>query len=195
MSDAPELYRFALFLHVLTVVLAFSAATLLHLGHHRLRAATHRGPALDAAVLSRRVAPWMPVFTLALFLTGGYLAHLAWSWRTPWIVAASLGLLAMLVIGGAVLKPKMQAAGMAIGRAEDGPLPAPVVRQLRDQVLWSASVAQVGIAFGILFLMVMKPGLMGSVLGMAGGLAAALVYSVPRRTETGVDAREVVADA
>ena len=181
MFSAADLYHLVLFLHLASAVAAFCAATLLHLAHHRFRAATHAGPARDGLGLTRRTAPAMPLLALALFASGAWLTQTAWSWRSAWVDWGAGGLLLMQAISLAILKPRVQAAARALATAGPEVLPPELTARLRDRVLWAAAHVQLGLATGILFLMVMKPGMIGSVVTLAAAVACALAVALPER--------------
>ena len=196
MPSSADLYHLVLFLHLASVVAAFSVATLLHLAHHRLRTATHVGPALDAATLTRRAAPAMPFLALALFATGGWLTQTAYTWRTPWVEWGTGGLLLMQVVSLAILKPRMQAIGRTLATAGVDALPAEITARLRDRVLSAAAHVQLGLATGILFVMVMKPAVAGCALALAAGVVVALIVALPAgRAASEAAAGPVAADA
>ncbi|HSC58801.1 MAG TPA: hypothetical protein VLC11_04515 [Gemmatimonadales bacterium] len=196
MSSAADLYHLVLFLHLASVVAAFSIATLLHLAHHRLRTATHAGPALDAAMLTRRAAPAMPLLSLALFATGGWLTQTAYTWRTPWVDWGAGGLILMMVVSLTILKPRMQAIGRTLATAGVDALPADITARLRDRLLSAAAHVQLGLASGILFVMVIKPAASGCAIALAAGVAVALVVALPeRRTASAAATGPVAADA
>lgn len=181
MSSSADLYHLVLFLHLASAVAAFCAATLLHLAHHRFRAATHAGPALDGLALTRRTAPAMPFLALALFASGAWLTQAAWGWRSAWVGWGAGGLLLMQVISLAILKPRVQAAARAVAAAGPEALSPELTARLRDRVLWAAAHVQLGLATGILFLMVMKPATIGCVVTLAAAAACALAIALPER--------------
>lgn len=160
----PEL----LFLHLVAVVAGFSGGALIHFGLGRMRAAPTADRALDGAKIVGRIGPLMPLASLALFLTGACLTVARWSWQTAWIEVPIAGLVAMLVVGAALLKPRMAALAPRLARAGGGPLEGELAAGVHDPVLWLASLLQSALALGIMFVMVTKPGL-------AGGAAALVV--------------------
>jgi hypothetical protein len=104
-----RIYPEMLFLHLLVVVLGFSAGALVHFGLDRMRSADRADRALDGARLVGRLGPRMPLVALALLLTGAGLTQARWNWSTPWILVSIAGLVTMQVVSLAVLKPRMSA--------------------------------------------------------------------------------------
>ncbi len=174
-----NLYLLALFLHISAVVAAFSATTVLHQGVWRLFRADTAAEARAAAIQVARSGGRMPLFALALFLTGSWLVVQQWRWNAPWVEAGIAGLVTMVALGGAVLRPRLLAILNAIGSAE-GPLPEAAAR-LRVRPLWSGAFIPPMIATGIMFDMVMKPSLAWSLGVIAICVVIALAAPMPRR--------------
>ncbi len=171
----PEL----LFLHLVAVVAGFSGGALIHFGLGRMRAAPTADRALDGAQIVGRIGPLMPLASLALFLTGACLTVARWSWQTPWVGVSIAGLVAMLVISAALLKPRMAALAPRLARAGRGRLEGELAAGVQDPALWLASLLQPFLALGIMFVMVTKPGL-------AGGAAALMVAAAVPVAITGL---------
>lgn len=103
----------------------------------------------------------MPIITIALLATGAYMTHERWTWTTPWIDVGIAGLLAITIFGGAVLgSGKLRGAQLLIGQGFN-----------------------MGLALGVMFLMIAKPPLAGSIGALlAGGVAGAAGFSLIGRT-------------
>lgn len=143
------MYATIVFLHLCAVAGAFFAS----------------GVMLNAALRGAdagHVEKLMPLFTLVLLATGGWMTHARWTWSTPWVDTGIAGLLVMTIFGGAVL-----GSGKLAGRS-----------------LIAGQGLNVGLALGIMFLMITKPPLAGSiaaaVLGGAIGAAAFALLARPQ---------------
>jgi hypothetical protein len=170
MSD--RLYPFVLFLHILTVVIAAGFGMVIHTTIMRMRSADRASHALRDAGIIRRIAPVMPLFALALFLTGAALTHARWTWGQPWVITSVTGLVLMQVVSFTILKPRLQALGPRLAQAGDAPVAGALAEQLRDRVLWAGSQTQLMLVIAIVFVMVMKPGVLG---GAAALIVAMLI--------------------
>src|SRR5215472_10972077 len=75
----------------------------------------------------------------------------------------------------------------AMGEAPSGPVPAELLPHLHDEVLWSSTLLLTAIGLGVVFLMTVKPDLLGSLLALAiaivVGLLAIAVLRGARQTE------------
>ena len=178
-----DIYPVLLYLHLLFVAAAFSASALLHFGALRMRGAERAAIALDGAGVLRRVGPLMPLFSIGLLVSGALLVQAAWSWKSPWVLAAVGALLLMKVIGAAAIQPAMpRLAGMlvpAVRANPTAPVPADFARAVRAPRFWTAFQLQPALALGIMCLMVVKPGAVGSVATLLAFMAAGALAAVP----------------
>ncbi len=177
-----RLYSELLFLHLVAVVAGFSGAALIHFGLGRMRAAQTADRALDGAQVVGRIGPLMPLVSLALFLTGAALTLARWSWQTPWVDVAIIGLVAMLVISVALFKPRMAALGPRLAQAGGGRVEGELAARVQDPVLRVASHLQPFLALGIMFVMATKPGFEGGAAVLVLAAAAAVVTAGPQRS-------------
>jgi uncharacterized membrane protein SirB2 len=167
-------YTIALFLHFLAVVAAFGATSVLHSALFRMHKARRAAEARDAVATVARVAPRMPIFALALFLTGAWLTIQSWQWSAPWIDAGIVGLVVMVALGGVILRPRLMALRQALGEGE-GPLTAEQIALSRNTTLWVGAMIPPMIATGIMFDMVTKPSMGMSLVFIAIAMAIGAV--------------------
>jgi hypothetical protein len=160
-------YSIALFIHLSALVLAAAATAVSVYAAWRLRAAETAGEVAAWGRTIHNTAKSFPVATLGLLGSGAYMVQQSWSWSMPWIVAALVGLAAMVVLGagieggrGRVLAREVRTAGLS-PRAR---------RLLGDPVVWSARLANVLLMVAVMFVMTTKPGALDS--------AAALILAV-----------------
>jgi hypothetical protein len=179
-------YTVALFVHVLGVVMLFVAMGLQQRGLAQVRSAgslEHLRLWLGLVRSSQRI--YGPA--IVLLLAGGlFMAGKAWSFTTPWIVVALVGLGAMIVLGILVVGRRFGAIETAASAAGEGPVPPDVARRIAEPGPWVCLFALNGVAVGILWLMTNKPGWAVSVAVVAGlaAVAGAIggTVAIPRRT-------------
>ena len=177
-----RIYPVLRFLHLVAVVAGFSGAALMHFGLGRMRTAETADRALDGAQIVGRIGPLMPLVSLALFLTGACLTVARWSWQVPWIEVAIAGLVTMLVISVALLKPRMAALAPRLVQAGRARVEGELAARVQDPVLRAASQLQPFLALGIMFVMATKPGLAGGAAALLVVAMAAVVTAGPRRS-------------
>lgn len=108
----------------------------------------------------------MPIVTVVLLATGAYMTHDRWTWTTPWIDAGIAGLLAITIFGGAVLgSGKLRGPQVLVGQG-----------------------LNMGLVLGVMFLMIVKPGIAGSIGALvAGGLAGAAGFALAGRARAAAE--------
>jgi hypothetical protein len=161
-------YSIVLFIHLLALLLAFGASSLVHYAMVRMRDAESAGDALSWLGLCHRASRAFPVALVTLVASGAWLVHKAWTWHAGFVDAGLVGAVLLLVLGGAVEGGRARKIAAALA-ADPGGAVGEVVR---DPLLWAVNWANTGIALGVVFAMVTKPAAGGSFAAVAVGLAA-----------------------
>jgi hypothetical protein len=174
-------YHYVLYVHLLALFIGIGAGSVLLTCLFQLRAARTLEQAVPWGIVSGKVARLFPVAIVLLFLTGAYMTHKLWTWSTPWIVVAIVGLVVLGAQGGGIAERtahKLQAAMMANG---PGPLGPDARRMALHPGLWVVEFANLGIVLGIVWNMTEKPGWGESIaavlIGYAVGAGLALRFS------------------
>jgi uncharacterized membrane protein SirB2 len=146
-----------------------------------------------SATSAEQLRSWLRVFKVSpplsgaglgvLLLSGGYLASLTGTMKQGWIPATLLGILLALVLGFAVILPRMKRIRAALPAGNE-PFSSALRSALSDPVLLTAIRVRAMLATGIVYLMVAKlpldPSLL--VLAVAAALGVVLSLSVWKRT-------------
>jgi hypothetical protein len=174
-------YHYVLYVHLLALFIGIGAGSVLLTCLFQLRAARTLEQAVPWGIVSGKVARLFPVAIVLLFLTGAYMTHKLWTWSTPWIVVAIVGLVVLGGQGGGIAERtahKLQAAMMANA---PGPLGPEARRMTLHPGLWVVEFANLGIVLGIVWNMTEKPGWGESIaavlIGYAVGAGLALRFS------------------
>lgn len=169
-------YDIALFIHLLSLLLAATATVLTTFGAVRLRDVTSVGEAGEWLRLVGKAVPLFPLAILGLVGTGVYMTEARWSWSAPWIQAAVLGLGMIVLLGsgieanrGKVLRRELATSGLSL-RAR---------RLLRDPVSWTAKVLTQTLVIAVVFVMTMKPAAPTAFGALALALIAGAVGAMP----------------
>jgi hypothetical protein len=118
-----------------------------------------------------------PLVTLLILVAGLYMTFADWGWQVPWIDISLVLLIAASALGPAVNGRRLKAIHRAADAAGSGPIP-PALRQLiNDPVLWTSVVTITASAIAIIFLMTIKPGLLGSLVTTVACLALGFVIA------------------
>jgi hypothetical protein len=175
-------YRLVLFLHLCALLGAIATSAVLHFAETRLRAADTIAAVRTWAGLIDKGARVFPLVLLVLLGTGAYLVDRSWTWSSGWVVAGLVGVGVLFVVGAGVVGGRSRALRRALTDVDDGGVPAAVAGIAREHPGGIASWTNTGLALGIVFVMTMKPALVGSLaaLVVAAGLGAAIAFRLRR---------------
>jgi hypothetical protein len=168
----------ALFIHLLGVVTLFIAIGLLQRVGAALRAASSVEELRVLLSLARTTRSMFPAALLFIFASGLFMAARSFSFETPWIVVGIASVVVMPILGGAVAGRRLAAVGK--GAASASSITPELARAIRNPAIWVALGLNSGLAIGVLWLMVAKPGWAQSIgvvivlalVGAAAGYAA-----------------------
>jgi hypothetical protein len=174
------LYGSVLFLHILTAIVAFMMAAVVHAGLPAMARARDVREMRSWAAILHRLEPLFPIAALLLLGFGAWLVHLSHGkikFSDGWLLTSLITLIVIEAIAGIKLAPKAKLAVRLVEEAADGPVPD-VVRQgaLEPWIWYPSHMATVG--FGaVVFLMAAKPSGAWSpiiaIVGVALGVVAA----------------------
>jgi hypothetical protein len=181
------MYSLILFAHLVAVVTVFFVVGIMVAAVLRILNAGTPHEALTACRTIAKSEKSMPVVSVALFVTGGYMTHAGWTWTTPWIDAGIAGLIAMMLFGAIFLGSR--ASKLHAMLLEAAKSPNPVSRSYMQEAfaLICGNGLNVGLALGVMYLMVAKPsGVVGCIatllIGAAIGFAA---FALTQRSAAG----------
>ncbi len=174
------LYSVALFVHVLGAVGLFAALALEWAGLQRLRRATTARQvhthAATFAVLPRLYIP----SAVATLLPGLYMTVTVWGWVAGWTAVALAAMVLLAALGAILTGSRMAALGRAAA-GEDGPISPALRQRLRGRSLQASVQTRTAIAVGIVFLMTVKPDLLGSLLTIGVSALLGVASTLPLR--------------
>ena len=155
------LFGLALFLHILTAIVAFMMAGIVHAGLPALARARDVREMRSWAAILHRLEPLFPIAALLLLGFGAWLIHLSKGrihWGDGWLLTSLITLIVVEGIAGVKLSPKAKAAVKAVEEAADGPVPDSLRRTaaLEPWIWYPTHVATFGFA-AVVFLMAAKP--------------------------------------
>lgn len=137
---------------------------------------------------TEQVRAWLRVFKVSpplsgigiavLLLSGGYLAQLSGAMKQGWIPASLLAIGVALVLGFALILPRMNKIRKTLPSLNE-PVSPELRARLTDPILLSAIRIRVLLAVGILYLMAAKIPFTPSLLALLIALAVGLLFSAP----------------
>ena len=169
-------YSIALFLHIVGALGFFVALGLEWTSLRHLRRATTAEQVREWMRVPAEMGRVGMIAMVTLLAAGLYMMATVWG-GVAWIMVTLGALVLLSVLAVALTRPRMAAIGRAL-TAETGPVSPTLHHLLHHPLLWISIQTRVAIALGIVFLMTVKPDLIGSLLtiGVATilGLASAL---------------------
>jgi hypothetical protein len=161
------LYNIALFTHIVGVLGIFTSIALELASLFGLRRARSMEEVRAWTGIHKVIAWGFPLAALLTLGAGLFMAWDAWGWNVPWIDVAFLVLITMGLLGRLVNARRHQQLYQAMGTTLNGPLSDELSSQLADPVLWSSVLLMTAVGLGVVFLMTVKPDLLGSFITLA----------------------------
>jgi hypothetical protein len=177
-------YHYVLYVHLLSLFVGIGAGSVLLVCLLQLRAARTVEQAGPWGMMAGTVGKFFPVAIIGLFATGAYMTSTSvspWSWSTRWIDVAIAALVVLTVQGALIAERTGHKLGAALQANGPGPL-GPEARRMRlHPGLWVVEFSNLGIVFGVVWNMTLKPGLGESLaavlIGYAVGAGLALLIT------------------
>jgi hypothetical protein len=140
----------------------------------------------DQMPVLKAAEPLFPLSAILLFGLGAYLVHLSdgdVTWGEGWIITGIVSLVIVEAVGGAVIGRRTKVLHAAVDTAPDGPIDGSVRALLADRGIWIGAHFNTAVIAAVVFLMVVKPNGVGSVvtvvIGAVVGIASALPFAKP----------------
>ena len=181
-----DLYHITLFVHIIVLVVAGSAATVVKLSLGRLKRARTVGEALEWHNVVSATSKLFPICLAVFVISGAYMLSLAQTaWSAGFVIAGLTGV-AFLLVSGVFLGVKGKVAGQALEAMakENENQPAPKV--VPPRLVRMLPAINTAVALSVAFDMVTKPESAGVALtvvaiGFLIGVAASMRVPAPAR--------------
>jgi hypothetical protein len=173
-----DTYHVVLYIHLLSLLVGFSAGMIETVCLFRLRAAETLEAAAPWGQLAGEIEKAFPVAILGLFGTGAYMTSDVWTWGTSWIVLPIVGLAVLSLQGPLVAGRRGHAVKAALMANGPGPLGPEARRMTRDRALWAAGLTNEMLVLGVVWVMTEKPGWGGAIAALGVAYAVGLTLAV-----------------
>lgn len=130
-----------------------------------------------------------PASLALLLLSGIYMIATSWGLK-GWIIAAFASLVLLAVLGATLTGMRLVPIERSLA-SERGNLSPAMRRQLSDPLMWTSILTRTAIGLGVVFVMVVKPVLVGSLGTIVFAAVVGFALSLPglrRRRATGKEA-------
>jgi uncharacterized membrane protein len=182
MEKMMNYYLIVKLIHIIGALGFFMALGLEWLSLSYARNATTSEQVQERLQISRSAQRLGPLSMLTILITGIYMMATVWH-RVGWLIVALGALILIVVLGVALTRPRMAAIGQALA-TEKGPISSALHSLLNNSLLWLSLRTRVSIALGIVFLMTLKPDMLGSLIMLAIAIVLGLVFSLPMRNRS-----------
>jgi hypothetical protein len=177
-------YHYVLYVHLLALFVGIGAGSVLLVCLLQLRAARTVEQAGPWGMMAGKMGKFFPVAIIGLFATGAYMTSTSispWSWSTRWIDVGIAALVVLTVQGAGIAERTGHKLGAALQANGPGPLGPEARRMTLHPGLWVVEFSNLGIVFGVVWNMTLKPGLGESIaavlIGYAVGAGLALLVT------------------
>ncbi|HEU5214853.1 MAG TPA: hypothetical protein VFU30_04865 [Gaiellaceae bacterium] len=182
-------YHYVLYLHLLSLFVGIGAGAVVLACLLQLRAARTVEQAAPWGMMAGKVGKLFPVAILGLFGTGAYMTSDLWTWSTRWIDVAIAALVVLTLQGAGIAERTGHKLGAALQANGPGPLGPEARRMTLHPGLWVVEFSNLGIVFGVVWNMTLKPGfgesLAAVLIGYAVGAVVALLVTRSAQEEMG----------
>jgi len=148
---------FILYLHIASATLLMGSTLASRLAERVLRGAPDLATLRGSLEVVQRTTRFNPPLAIVLLVSGAYLGQEGW-WSTAWFWVAMATWFANLVLAVRFVVPGHRSLGVAAAQAGKGPVPAAIDAMRRAVVPAVALDVMIGLDFGTLMIMVVKPG-------------------------------------
>ena len=185
-----DLLHITLFIHIIALVVAASAATVVKLSMARRKRARTVADALDWHNVMSATSKLFPICLAVFVISGAYMMSLTQTaWSNGFVIAGLVGV-AYLLVSGVFLGVKGKAAGLALeAMAKENPnQPAP--KGAPPRLMTTLPAINTWVALSVAFDMVTKPESVGVALGVLAvgavlGVATSLRHAAPAAEQVG----------
>ncbi len=178
-----QYYTIALFFHIVGALGFFASLGLEWLSLRQLRTATTVEQVREWGRLSTLVRR-MGLASLGIILVFGFYLMAVATIGAAWLIVAFWMFVLLIVLAEALTGPRLRAVKRATP-GEHGPVSPTLLGLLHHPLLWISIQTRVAIALGVVFLMTVKPDLVGALVtaGIAAVLGLASALLLPSRAQ------------
>jgi hypothetical protein len=173
-------YQIALFIHILGALSFFIAIGVVYASVLGIRRAQTVQPLklwTGAAIPAMRVI--FPIAGLVILVAGLYMVATEWQNQTGWATVALFALIALSIASALLQGRRITALSQQVaGQPDAAPVTGALQAQAHDAVTWVSVNASAAFAIGIVYLMTLKPDVVGSLIALGVALVVGLVFGL-----------------
>ncbi len=165
------LYNVVLFFHVVGAVIIFMAIAILALSMLSMISSKDTESIKRWSGIAVKIDALFPLSTLLILVPAIYLVFADWGWTTAWINVSLVVLVGNSILGPMINLRRLKKVLTATEAETDNVASGELMNKVRDRILWSSVSSMSMLTVGIVFLMTVKPALLGSLMTMAIAIA------------------------
>jgi hypothetical protein len=190
-----DTYHVVLYIHILSLLVGFSAGIVEVVCLLKLRGAETLEAAVPWGQLAGQIEKAFPVAIVGLYATGAYMTQHFWSFSNSWVVIPIVGLAVLSLQGPLVAGRQGHKLKVALMANGPGSLGEEARRLTVDRLLWSAAFSNEGLVLAIIWVMTEKPGWGGAIAAVAIGYAVGVAAAVALGRKPAVAAEAITEPA
>ncbi len=156
-----KFYYVIMFVHITSAVALFMGMAIEWTGINRIHIAVNKDQVKDWLKFLLSLKSLFITAGILLFITGGYMASDNYGW-TPWIIVSVILWLYIVLHGSIVMGKKFKAVGSIVNSGSDNAFSGLLV-SIQKLNLKKHLQSELAVGFGTIFIMTVKPNLVGSV--------------------------------
>ncbi|WP_421381661.1 hypothetical protein ACOJQI_20705 [Bacillus salacetis] len=161
------LYNLVLFLHIIGTVIMFIAVGMTLTAMVAMLHTKNNESLREWSSLAVKLDGLLPFSVILVLFPGLYLVFSTWGWEKAWVNFSLAALILMTVMGPIINLPRLKLILKTVNE-ERGSIPSAEIRaKVMDRTLWNSVLIMTMLLVGILFLMTVKTGMIGSVVTLA----------------------------
>lgn len=187
------LYNVMLFFHILGTIVMFVAIGITLTAMIAMLYAKKTEILREWAALAVKLDGLLPFSVILILLPGLHLVFTAWGWGMAWVNLSLITLIAMTLMGPIINLRRLKAILTAVNNETEPTPSSETLDKVRDQTLWHSVITMTMLVIAILFLMTVKPAVLGSliVLGTAILFGVVAARTLLSRTSQSITSRAV----
>lgn len=172
-------YALVLFFHLVGAVATFVGVGALFFSALALRRARRTEEVLSLAWIYEMSTMLGLAGILAVAASGLYMAWTVWGLRRGWVLVAIAAFVLMAPVGPVIVGPRIERVIHEARSSPAGPVSLPLAAHLKDPMAKLGVLAIIGDLVGIVFVMTLKPPLVGSIAAVLVSVAVCLLLGLP----------------
>ena len=176
-------YKIVLFAHIIGALSLFVGVAGIVIGMYGMRKAQTVKQFREWSWLAITTDKAMPFIALLIIVPGSYLVFTSWGWHIAWADVALGTFVSIVALGPIFIGPRLARLEKTVKAVPQDAIVSPELRSyILDPLLWTTVSVFATVTLGIVFLMAVKPGIVGAFVTIGLCILFGLVLALPSIT-------------